>query len=362
MEYRYLGRTGLKVSDVCLGCMTFGDSADEKASHRMLDQFVEAGGNFIDTANNYGGPIAGSEEIVGRWLKGRPRIPLIVATKVRFPIGPGPNDVGLSRKHIIDSLERSLRRLQTDYVDLLQAHCWDHVTPLDETLRALDDLVSAGKVRYIGASNFTGWHMVKAIAASQARGWVRFECLQTQYSLLVRSPEWEILPACRSEGVSATIWSPLAAGWLSGKYSRDKMPPPDSRMAHGDETKEEWDRLQSVALGATIPHPHKIASDEEFKRLLKADENQRKWRIIDAVADVAKVRGKSSAQVALAWLLAQPGVTAVVIGVRTLEQLQDNLGCLGWTLADNELKWLNQVSDPGLPYPHDFLSTYGPWR
>jgi aryl-alcohol dehydrogenase-like predicted oxidoreductase len=361
LDYRYLGSTGLKVSPLCLGCMTFGEGADETTAHEMLDRFVAAGGNFIDTANNYAGGL--SEEIVGRWRAARGnRQNMIVGTKVRFPVGPGPNDVGLTRKHITDSVEASLRRLQTDYIDLYQAHCWDHVTPLEETLRAFDDLVSAGKVRYIGASNFTGWHLAKAVATSAAHNWVRFESLQTQYSLITRSPEWDILPACRAEGVGVTIWSPLGAGWLSGKYRRDTVPPPESRMAHAAQTPEEWEKLTQIGPGATIPHPHKVASEAEFKRLQQVQEAERRWRVIEAVGDVAQARGATHAQVALAWLLAQPGVTAPVIGVRTVAQLGENLGCLNVALSEGELAWLNEVSDPGLPYPHDFLAQYGPWR
>jgi aryl-alcohol dehydrogenase-like predicted oxidoreductase len=360
VDYRFLGTTGLKISPLILGGMTFGSDADEPASGRIMDCYADAGGNVLDTANNYGR----SEEIIGRWLKARGhREQWIVCSKVRFPIGDKPNDVGLSRKHIFNAIENTLRNLQTDYLDLYQAHCWDHATPLDETLRAFDDLITAGKVRYIGASNFAGWHLVKAVDASERRGWARYVNLQSQYNLLCRSPEWEILPACRACGIGFTVWSPLAAGWLSGKYSRQKPPPANSRMASAAQTPEQWKQLLSAGVSATVPHPHRIESQQEFRRLVQQQETDCRWNIIEAVADVAKARGTSCSQVALAWLLAQPGVTAPALGVRSVEQLQDNLGCLEWTLSEAELKWLNEVSDPGLPYPHDFFAQYGlPWR
>ena len=216
MNYRFLGQTGLKVSELCLGTQTFGWGADEPTAFALADRFVEAGGNFFDTSNIYNEGM--SETMLGNWLKSRgQRSQLVIATKVFFPAGQGPNDTGLSRKHILDQIDRSLRRLQTNYVDLYQMHCWDASTPLEETLRALDDLVRAGKVRYIGASNYTPSQLTRSVMLSAMNGWARFDCLQPEYSLLVRSTEWELLPLCREEGIGVICWSPLAGGWLTGK-------------------------------------------------------------------------------------------------------------------------------------------------
>lgn len=329
MKYRFMGRTGLKVSEICLGTQTFGWGADEPAAHALADRFVEAGGNFFDTSNIYNE--GQSELMLGSWLKSRAkRSQVVVASKVFFPAGPGPNDTGLSRKHIFDQIEASLRRLQTDYIDLYQMHCWDASTPLDETLRALDDLVRAGKVRYIGASNYTPSQLTRALMLSQQQGWVRFDCLQPEYSLLVRSTEWELLPLCRAEGVGLICWSPLAGGWLSGKYRRGQAPPPDSRVGRADR----WD-------------------DQPEQR-----ENERTWQIIDALWEVAEGRGKTPAQVALNWLLLQPGVTAPIIGARTLAQLDDNLGSVGWALSAAEQERLNAASDIPLPSPYNFIARY----
>lgn len=329
MEYRFLGRTGLKVSELCLGTQTFGWGADEKTAHAMADRFVEAGGNFFDTADVYNEGQA--EIILGRWLKSRGhRSDFIVATKVFFPVGKGPNDTGLSRKHIFDAIEGSLRRLQTDYIDLYQVHCWDMSTPLEETLRALDDLVRTGKVRYLGASNFTPSQLEKALMLSRMNGWSRFDCLQLEYSLLVRSPEWELLPLCREEGVGVICWSPLAGGWLTGKYRRGEPPPPDSRAGRRDR----WEDLPEQR------------------------ESELTWRIVDALLEVSKALGKTPAQVALNWLLQQPGVTAPIIGARTLEQLEENLGCLGWALPADAIAKLNAASEVPLPSPYSFIARY----
>jgi aryl-alcohol dehydrogenase-like predicted oxidoreductase len=329
MEYRFVGRTGLKVSELCMGTQTFGWGADEAAAHAMADCFVEAGGNFFDTSNIYN---AGqSETILGRWLKKTGnRSQLVIATKVFFPTGKGPNDTGLSRKHLFDQIEASLRRLQTDYVDLYQTHCWDASTPLEETLRALDDLVRAGKVRYIGASNFTASQLTRAIMLSDMHGWARFDCLQPEYSLLVRSTEWELLPLCRAEGIGVICWSPLAGGWLTGKYRRGQPPPPDSRVGRADR----WDDLPEQR------------------------ETERTWKIVDALMGIAEGRGKIPSQVALNWLLRQPGVTAPIFGARTLEQLEQNLGSVGWTLTPDEEARLSAASDIPLPSPYSFIARY----
>lgn len=210
MDYRTLGGTGLKVSNLCLGTMTFGREASEKESFALLDRFVEAGGNFIDSANVYS--TGTSEEVVGKWLKTKRRGDFVIATKVRFPMGNGPNDVGLSRKHIMAAVEESLKRLQTDYLDLYQVHAWDPLTPLEETLSTLNELVARGWVRYLGASNFRGWQLQKALDLARSRGWERFVCLQPQYNLLSRATEYEIIPVCLSEGIGVIPWSPLRGG------------------------------------------------------------------------------------------------------------------------------------------------------
>jgi aryl-alcohol dehydrogenase-like predicted oxidoreductase len=220
--------------------------------------------------------------------------------------------------------------LQTDYVDLYQTHCWDASTPLDETLRALDDLVRAGKVRYLGASNYTAAQLTRAIMLGDTHGWARFDCLQPEYSLLVRSTEWEVLPLCREEGIGVIAWSPLAGGWLTGKYRRDQPPPPDSRVGRADR----WDDLPEQR------------------------ENERTWQIVDALLEIARARGKTPSQVAINWVLRQPGVTAPIFGARTLAQLQDNLGSTGWALSDDEIGCLNAASAIPLPSPYNFIARY----
>lgn len=329
MEYRFMGKTGLKVSELCFGTQTFGWGADEKAAHAMSDRFVEADGNFFDTSNVYN---EGQAEIMlGRWLKSRDRrSDLIVATKVFFPIGKEPNDTGLSRKHIFDAIDGSLRRLQTDYVDLYQVHCWDISTPLEETLRALDDLVRAGKVRYLGASNFTASQLERALMLSRMYGWSRFDCLQPEYNLLVRSTEWELLPLCLAEGIGVIPWSPLAGGWLTGKYRREEPLPPDSRAGRGDR----WDDL-----------PEQRASELT-------------WRVMDTLTAIGKECGKTPAQVALNWLLQRPGVTAPIFGARTPEQLAENLDGAGWALSKDEIARLNDASNIPLPSPYSFIAKY----
>ncbi len=329
MEYRFMGRTGLKVSQLCMGTQTFGWGADEPAAHRMASRFVEAGGNFFDTSNIYNE--GQSETMLGNWLAQQPdRSKFVIATKVFFPKGDGPNDTGLSRKHILDQIEGSLRRLRTDYIDLYQMHCWDASTPLEETLRTLDDLVRSGKVRYIGASNYTPSQLMRAIMLSEYRGWVRFDCLQPEYSLLVRSTEWELLPLCREEGIGVIAWSPLAGGWLTGKYRRDAPPPPDSRVGRADR----WDDL-----------PEQRA-------------NERTWRIVDALLAIGEKMGKTPAQIALNWVMHRPGVTAPIFGARTIEQLEQNLGAIGWKLSADDMKMLDDASAIALPSPYSFIARY----
>jgi aryl-alcohol dehydrogenase-like predicted oxidoreductase len=329
MNYRYLGKTGLKVSELCLGAMTFGRETSEEHSHQILDRFVEAGGNFVDTADVYSA--GASEAIVGHWLKRQTRDELVIATKVRFTMGRGPNDLGLSRKHILAGVEASLRRLQTDYIDLYQVHCWDHVTPLEETLSTLNDLVRGGKVRYLGASNYTGWQLQKAIDLSTRMGWEPFRCLQPQYNLLCRSTEWELVPVCINEGLGVIPWSPLRGGWLSGKYRRGMTaPPPGTRV--------------------------EIAEEQGWGESWSAYNNESTWRVVDALLAVAEDSGKMPAQVALNWLLGRPGVTAPIIGARTIEQLDANLGAGDWTLNKAQAERLNQASAVPLPYPYEHIT------
>jgi len=329
MDYRYMGKTGLKVSELCLGAMTFGRETTEADSHKMLDRFVEAGGNFIDTADVYSRGV--SEEIVGRWLKNQKRDDLIIATKVRFGMGDGPNDVGMSRKHIIAGVENSLRRLQTDYIDLYQQHCWDRGTPLEETLSTFNALVESGKVRYIGTSNFNGWQLQKAIDLAKQNGWEPFTCLQPQYNLLARSTEWELVEVCLNEGLGIIPWSPLRGGWLSGKYRRGMDAPPSGT------------RIEK-------------AEQEGWSESWSAYNNEHTWTVIDALLEVAEETGKAPAQVAINWLLQRPGVTAPIIGARTMDQLESNLGSAGWALSDAQMEKLNTASDLSLPYPYDFIA------
>lgn len=328
MDYTTLGRTGLQVSRLCLGSMTFGRESDEVSSHQMLDCFVAHGGNFIDTANSYGS--GRSEEIVGKWLKGKNRQDLVVATKVRF--GDGLNNRGLSRKHILDAVEGSLRRLNTDYIDLYQLHMWDFSTSLDETLSTLDSLVRNGKVRYLGVSNFSGWQLQKTIDTCHAMRWESISCLQPLYNLLDRETEWELMPVCINEGLGIIPWSPLRGGWLSGKFRREMSAPrAETRIRVNEQSERTW--------------------TEEWANY----NTDHTWQVIDTLLAVAQEAGKSPAQVALNWLLQRPGVTAPILGVRTVEQLEDNLGTMGWSLNSEQMERLNNASDRRLPYPYELL-------
>lgn len=321
VEYRRLGDSGCVVSTLTLGTMTFGDESDEATARDQMDRFAEVGGTLIDTADVYAG--TESERIVGRWLADQPphvRDRVVIASKGRFPTGDGPNDVGLSRRHLDRALDASLERLGVDAIDLYQVHAWDPVTPLEETFRFLDDAVRAGKVRYVGLSNYTGWQVVKACGLTDRRGWVRPVTLQPQYNLLAREIEWEVVPACRSEGLGLLPWSPLGGGWLTGKYRRDERPTGATRLGEDpDRGVEAYDRR-----GA----------------------EQRTWDVLDAVREVAEGRGTTMAQVALAWLVDRPAVTSVVLGARTLEQLEDNLGAADLHLEPEEVARLDDASDP----------------
>jgi aryl-alcohol dehydrogenase-like predicted oxidoreductase len=326
MDYRQLGHSGLRVSSLTLGTMTFGGrdkfanvgTTDVEGATRQIDMCLDAGVNLIDTADVYSSGL--SEEIVGRALRGR-RDRVLLATKARMPMGDGPNDAGLSRHHLIRSCEASLRRMGTDYVDLYQVHEWDGATPLEETLGALDHLVSSGKVRYIGCSNYAGWHLMKALGISERRGLQRFISQQIYYSLQARDAEYELVPVALDQGVGILVWSPLAGGLLSGKYRRGEQGPEGSRHL------TDWGEPP-------------VRNEDQV------------YDIVDALVEIAEEHGGSPAQVALAWTLGRPGVASVVIGARTHEQLADNLGAADLILGDDERSRLDELSAPPLLYPY----------
>ncbi|MEV4517952.1 aldo/keto reductase [Dactylosporangium sp. NPDC049525] len=326
MQYRQLGRSGLRVSVLTMGALTFGGSGvfakvgttDLTDATRQVDLALDAGVNLIDTADAYSG--GRSEEIVGQVLKGR-RDRTLIATKARMPTGRGPNDAGLSRHHLIKACEDSLRRLDTEHIDLYQVHAWDGATPLEETLSALDALVRAGKIRYVGCSNYSGWHLMKALATADRLGLTRFVSQQIYYSLQAREAEYELVPTAVDQGVGVLVWSPLAGGLLSGKYRRGEPPPEGSRRFAG------WDE------------PPVRNEDQLFD-------------IVDALVGIARDRAVAPAQVALAWLLGRPAVTSLVIGARTEEQLAQNLAAADLRLADDERARLDAVSAAPLLYPY----------
>lgn len=320
MEYRRIGRSGLKVSEICLGTMTFGASVDEAEAKRIVNLALDGGVTFFDTADSYSQGC--SEEILGQALKGRRR-EAVVATKFFNPMGPGPNDSGMSRVHIMNAIEDSLKRLQMDYVDVYYIHHVDVQTPLEEMLGALDDLVHEGKVRYIACSNYQAWRLCEALWVSDSKNLARFECYQPQYSLVVRDIEQELVPLCLHKGLGIVAWGPLAGGFLSGKYK------PGQRVLPGTRSEEQW---------AWMPRFFAHNADETVAALL----------------DVAQELGRTPAQVALRWVLEQPGVTAVISGVRTPEQLRDNLGATGWRLEGEALDRLNEVSYLPDRYPESF--------
>lgn len=317
MDYRRMGRTGLKVSEICLGTMTFGHGTDQAEATRIVDLAFAAGVNFFDTANAYGN--GQSEVLLGEALKGR-RKDAIIATKVFNPMGPTPNDSGMSRVHILRAIEDSLTRLQTDYVDIYYIHHVDEQTPLEEMLRAFDDLVHQGKVRYIACSNYEAWRLMEALWISETKGLARFECYQPQYSLVVRDTEEEIIPVCQLKGLGVVVWSPLAGGFLSGKYQ------PGEQQVAGTRSAEGW------------AYPQRYFAPN-------ADES------LGVLLDVAKELGRSPAQVAVRWVLEQPVITSAIIGARTAEQAGDNFKAAGWQLPAEALARLNQVSALPLRYP-----------
>ncbi len=327
MEYRPLGKTGTVVSTLCLGTMTFGNESDEATAHAQLDRYAEQGGNLIDTADVYSAGV--SEEIIGRWFAARPemRDRMVLATKGRFAMGDGPNDLGLTRAHLTRALEASLRRMGVESVDLYQAHAWDPVTPLEETLRFYDDAVTAGKIRYAGVSNFLGWQLQKAATITSLRGLTPITTLQPQYNLITRDIEFELVDVCVNEGIGILPWSPLAGGWLTGKYRRDETPSGTSRLGEDPER----------GMEAYAPR----------------NAQERTWQIVDAVRKVAEERGVSMAQVALAWVADRPAVSSVILGARTLEQLDDNLGAGSLHLSEHETALLDDASAPQMgDYPY----------
>jgi aryl-alcohol dehydrogenase-like predicted oxidoreductase len=310
MLTRNLGRTGLKVTAFCLGGNTFGRATDQTASEAVLDAFLEAGGNFVDTADSY--TRGESENVLGRWMQARGnRSRVVIATKVCSPMGDGPNDRGLSRQHIMDGVEASLRRLQTDYLDLYQAHRDDPETPLDETLRAFDDLISQGKVRYIGSSNYRSWRLAEALGESRRHGRARFESLQPKYNLMFRDEyERELEPLCREQGVGVITYSSLGSGFFSGKYRRGQPLPTTARAA---------------------------GVERDYF-------NERGWTILDAVERVANAHGATVAQVALAWIVQRPGITAPIASATTPEQIRELVGCVDLKLSQEAISELDAAS------------------
>jgi len=335
MEYRALGASGLKVPVLCLGAMTFGEAdeksfmhqvaSDEKTSFAIMSRALDRGVNFIDTADVYGQDGL-SERVVGAWMReAKSRDKLVLATKFRFRMGDGPNATGASRYRIVRTVEDSLRRLGTDRIDLYQIHMQDIETPEEETLRALDDLVRAGKVLYLGASNYAAYRLTDSLWISKSEHLHRFVSLQMQYSLLVRDLEREHVPLSEKFGLGILPWSPLAAGFLSGKYERDKAPPAGARL-------------------------------EKWKERFSDYDNDRGWRTVEAVKAVAKEKGTTPSAVALAWLLAKPAVTSVIFGARSLEQLDANLAAADVKLSATDVQRLDEASASKLGYPYDFMA------
>ena len=340
MEHRQYGKSGLRISALSLGAMTFGEAkgfmkgvhADDAEAKRVFEAALEAGIDTVDTANGYAE--GRSEELLGEWMKGR-RHSITLATKCRFPTLGGtapmhPNESGLSRQSIVWNCEQSLRRLQTDYIDLYQVHMQDRSVPIEETLRALDDLQRAGKVRYVGCSNYTGYRLTESLWTADKRGLARYEGVQLQWSLTARDAEREVVPAARAFGLGVLVWSPLGRGFLSGKYRKGQPPPSGTRL-------EAW--KDSWAMTAT-------------------DQN---WRTLDAVLAVAQRHDTTPASVALAWLLAKPEVSSVIVGARNIAQLQDNLRCLAVKLTPADVKELDDVSQPAWGYPYSFIGSREPW-
>ncbi|MGO4184800.1 aldo/keto reductase [Paenibacillus sp. TAF43_2] len=324
MNFKLLGKSGLAVSELCLGTMTFGNTTSEEDSIEMIDRFVDRGGNFLDTADVY---VSGrSEEIVGKAIKNK-RSDIVLATKVRMTTSSNINGVGLSRKHIMDGVEASLKRLQTDYIDLYQVHVWDHATPIEETLRTLDDLVTSGKVRYIGCSNFFAWQLMKSLAYSDASRYVRFVSIQPQYSLVSRQMDREMLSLCLEEKVGIIPWAPIGGGFLTGRYTREE--PKEGRLT--SKVGESAWNLRS---------------------------NDKNFEILDALLEAAKELDKSPAQVALRWLIQREGITSPIFGASKLEQFEDNIGAIGWEMPSEVWNRLEQISALPEDYPNRFIEKF----
>ncbi len=327
MEYRLLGRSGFKVPVLCMGTVTFGGrgdffkplgSTDAREASRLVDICLEAGVTLFDSADGYSEGL--SEEILGKAISGR-RDELLLSTKATFRTGSGPNDVGSSRFHLLHAVEESLRRLRTDHLDLFQLHTFDAKTPVEEVLRVLDELVRSGKIRYIGCSNFSGWHLMKSLAASDRHGWSRYVAHQACYSLVSRDYEWELMPLALDQGVGTIVWSPLGWARLTGKIRRGQPRTPVSRL--------------SASADAGPPVPDELL-----------------FRVVDAIDEIVKETGKSVPQIAINWLLSRPSVTSVIIGARDEAQLRENLGSVGWSLTTEQVAALDKASMTALPYPY----------
>jgi aryl-alcohol dehydrogenase-like predicted oxidoreductase len=330
MEYRQLGRSGLKVPELCFGAGTFGSANEffkawsettQEEANRIVDICLDAGMNLFDTADIYSD--GESEKALGKALAKHNREGLMISTKATFRLGNGPNDVGSSRYHLIQSAERSLKRLGTDYIDIYHLHGFDATSPVEETLRALDDLVREGKIRYIACSNFSGWHLMKSLSVSERYGWSRYVGHQVYYSLVGRDYEWELMPLALDQGVGALVWSPLGWGRLTGKIRRSTGIPKDSRL----NTKVVAD------TGPQVP--------EEYL-----------YKVVDAIDEIAKETGKTIPQIALNWLLRRPTVSTLIVGARNEEQLKQNLGAIGWELTKEQTAKLDAASEVPLTYPY----------
>ncbi|MBU7590936.1 aldo/keto reductase [Metabacillus halosaccharovorans] len=325
MQYKTLGKSGLLVSELCLGAMTFGKEVNEEDSINMVHRFLDQGGNFIDTADVYVG--GESEKIVGKAIKER-RSEVVLATKVRMRVGPHPNDFGYSRRRIMEGIDQSLKRLNTDYIDLYQLHVWDHLTPIEETIRTLDDLVSSGKVRYIGCSNFLAWQMMKGLSYSDFQNMVRFISIQPQYSLINREMDREILPLCKEENVGIIPWAPIGGGFLTGKYRKGESPN-SGRLSNGV-GESSWENRA----------------------------NEKNFAILEAVQEIAHSLDKTPAQVALRWLLQKEEITSPIFGASSLEQFEENMGSIGWELNEEQWNQLDDISKLPSEYPTRFLEKF----
>ncbi|MBU6455171.1 MAG: aldo/keto reductase [Cyanobacteria bacterium REEB67] len=332
MEYRQLGKSGLKVPELCFGAGTFGGqnneffkawgaTSDADTAKRIVDICFDAGINFFDTADIYSD--GESEEVLGKAISHLKREDVLISTKATFRFGKGPNDVGSSRYHLIQSVDRSLKRLGTDYIDIYHMHGFDATSPVDETLRALDDMVRAGKIRYIACSNFSGWHLMKSLSVSERYGWSKYVGHQAYYSLVGRDFEWELMPLAVDQGVGTLVWSPLGWGRLTGKITRETGVPKESRL----------NSQLAVDIGPQV-------------------EDEYLYKVVDALKEVAKECGKTVPQVALNWLLRRPTVSTLIVGARNEEQLKQNLGSVGWKLTEDQIAKLDKASEKPKTYPY----------